>query len=55
MSDLFPNDQSPRKQPADLDLNFSSGDLDDDDPEVVAGLARLRKLRAGETELPDIR
>ena len=36
-------------------LDFPDGDLADDDPEIVAGMARLAVLRAAEDELPEIR
>lgn len=37
------------------DLDFPTGDLPDDDPDVVAGLERLRRLREAEADVPEIR
>jgi hypothetical protein len=36
------------------DLDFPSGDLPNDDPEVVAGMERLRQLRDLESAIPEI-
>lgn len=44
----------PRKQPEDPDLNFAGDELREDDPKVVDGLNRLRKLRAAEGDIPDV-
>lgn len=48
MSDIT---EEPRKQPEDLD--FAEGELDDADPEVVAGMKRLALLRTAESAVPD--
>ena len=35
-------------------LDFPDGDLPDDDPDVIAGMARLAVLRAAEGEVPEV-
>ena len=35
-------------------LDFPDGELPDDDPDVIAGMARLAVLRAAEHEVPTI-
>ena len=35
-------------------LDFPDSDLPDDDPDVIAGMARLAVLRAAEAEVPSI-
>ncbi|WP_156109861.1 hypothetical protein [Cryobacterium sp. MLB-32] len=35
------------------DLEFPDGELPDDDPDIVAGMERLRILREHEDETPD--
>jgi hypothetical protein len=36
------------------DLDFPSGDLPNDDPEVIAGMERLQQLRDLENGIPEI-
>ena len=36
-------------------LDFPDGDLPADDPDIIAGMARLAVLRAAEDEVPEIR
>jgi len=36
------------------DLEHPDADLPDDDPDIIAGMERLRVLRAGEEETPDL-
>ena len=35
-------------------LDFPDADLPDDDPDIIAGMARLAILRAAEGEVPEI-
>ena len=35
-------------------LDFPDGDLHDDDPDVIAGMARLAVLRAAEGDVPEL-
>ena len=35
-------------------LDFPDGDLPDDDPDILEGMARLAVLRAAEVEVPSI-
>lgn len=48
-------DTEPRSQPPDPDLDFASGDLSDDDPDIVAGMKRLEELRKLEGGVPEVR
>ena len=36
------------------ELEFPDGEATDDDPEVVAGMQKLRALREAEDEIPDL-
>jgi len=36
------------------DLEYPDTDLPDDDPDIIAGMERLRVLRASQDEIPDL-